>query len=155
MLSPTHRSPRVILEVPTSAVLTFDTQQRLTREEVPDLISYAKLWRLLDKRRLSPRDIVWMAGISESTYQKLVKNDVSGRNRRPCYKSHPGQPLGIHRTPSLRPPKVLCSGALCMTPLFLPVQLFVHLFPSFPYCIQFNYQMSTRSSGARYIPSPS
>lgn len=75
MLSPTHRSPRVILEVPTSAVLTFDTQQRLTREEVPDLISYAKLWRLLDKRRFSPRDIVWMAGISESTYQKLVKND--------------------------------------------------------------------------------
>ena len=39
------------------------------------MISYAKLWRLLDKRRLSPRDIISLAGISESTFQKLVKND--------------------------------------------------------------------------------
>ena len=39
------------------------------------MISYKKLWRLLDKRRLSPRDLIHLAGISESTYQKLVKND--------------------------------------------------------------------------------
>ena len=39
------------------------------------MISYKKLWVLLDKRRLSPRDIISLAGISESTYQKLVKND--------------------------------------------------------------------------------
>jgi len=39
------------------------------------MISYKKLWVLLNKRRLSPRDIIQLAGISESTYQKLVKND--------------------------------------------------------------------------------
>jgi DNA-binding Xre family transcriptional regulator len=40
------------------------------------MISYAKLWRLLNKRGYSPRDIILLASISESTYQKLVKNDT-------------------------------------------------------------------------------
>ena len=39
------------------------------------MISYSKLWRLLDRRHLSSRDIIRLAGISESTYQKLMKND--------------------------------------------------------------------------------
>ena len=39
------------------------------------MISYQKLWRLLERRGLSPRDIIPLASISESTYQKLVKGD--------------------------------------------------------------------------------
>ena len=39
------------------------------------MISYAKLWKLLDRRGYSRRDIISLAGISYSTYQKLVKND--------------------------------------------------------------------------------
>ena len=39
------------------------------------MISYAKLWRLLKRRGNEPRDIIQLSGISESTYQKLVKND--------------------------------------------------------------------------------
>lgn len=39
------------------------------------MISYAKLWRLLKRRGYEPRDIIQLSGISESTYQKLVKND--------------------------------------------------------------------------------
>ena len=39
------------------------------------MISYSKLWRLLKRRGYAPRDIIQLAGISESTYQKLVKND--------------------------------------------------------------------------------
>ena len=39
------------------------------------MISYSKLWRLLKRRDYDARDIISLAGISESTYQKLVKND--------------------------------------------------------------------------------
>lgn len=39
------------------------------------MISYSKLWRLLKRRGYDARDIIQLAGISESTYQKLVKND--------------------------------------------------------------------------------
>ena len=39
------------------------------------MISYAKLWRLLKRRGYAPRDIIQLAAISESTFQKLVKND--------------------------------------------------------------------------------
>ena len=39
------------------------------------MISYAKLWRLLKRRGNEPRDIIQLSGISESTYQKLVKKD--------------------------------------------------------------------------------
>ena len=39
------------------------------------MISYAKLWRLLKRRGNEPRDIIQLSRISESTYQKLVKND--------------------------------------------------------------------------------
>lgn len=39
------------------------------------MISYSKLWRLLKRRGYDARDIISLAGISESTYQKLVKND--------------------------------------------------------------------------------
>lgn len=38
------------------------------------MISYKKLWVLLNKRGYEQRDIIQLAGISESTYQKLVKN---------------------------------------------------------------------------------
>ena len=36
------------------------------------MISYKKLWVLLNKRGYEQRDIIQLAGISESTYQKLV-----------------------------------------------------------------------------------
>ena len=39
------------------------------------MISYSKLWRLLGRRHLSSRDIIHLAKISESTFQKLMKND--------------------------------------------------------------------------------
>lgn len=39
------------------------------------MISYSKLWRLLDRRGYQPRDIIRLAGISESTFQKLSKDD--------------------------------------------------------------------------------
>ena len=45
-------------------------------EEVGSMISYRKLWLLLDRRGYSRRDIIQLAGISDSTYQKLVKNDT-------------------------------------------------------------------------------
>ena len=41
------------------------------------MISYAKLWQLLKRRGYAPRDIIQFAGISESTYQKLVKTTAS------------------------------------------------------------------------------
>ena len=44
-------------------------------EEAHGMISYRKLWLLLDRRGYAPRDIISLAGISYSTYQKLVKND--------------------------------------------------------------------------------
>ena len=39
------------------------------------MISYFRLWRLLERRGYSRRDIIWLAGISDSTYQKLVHSD--------------------------------------------------------------------------------
>ena len=39
------------------------------------MISYKKLWVLLNKRGYEQRDIISLASISESTVQKLVKND--------------------------------------------------------------------------------
>ncbi|MGN0802379.1 MAG: helix-turn-helix domain-containing protein, partial [Candidatus Faecivicinus sp.] len=40
------------------------------------MISYAHLWKLLEKRGYSQKDIVYLAGISESTYRKLKVNDT-------------------------------------------------------------------------------
>lgn len=40
------------------------------------MISYARLWKLLEKRGYSQKDIVYLAGISESTYRKLKVNDT-------------------------------------------------------------------------------
>ena len=40
------------------------------------MITYRKLWLLLRRRGYQPRDIIRMAGISESTYQKLVKGEA-------------------------------------------------------------------------------
>lgn len=37
------------------------------------MISYKKLWLLLSRRGCTQRNIISLAGISESTYQKLVK----------------------------------------------------------------------------------
>ena len=39
------------------------------------MISYKKLWLLLSRRGYTQRDIISLAGISESTYQKLVKGE--------------------------------------------------------------------------------
>ena len=39
------------------------------------MITYKKLWVLLSRRGYAQRDIISLAGISESTYQKLGKND--------------------------------------------------------------------------------
>ena len=39
------------------------------------MISYFCLWRLLERRVYSRKDIIWLAGISDSTYRKLLNND--------------------------------------------------------------------------------
>ena len=39
------------------------------------MISYSNLWRLLQRRCYAQRDIIRLARISETTYQKLVKGD--------------------------------------------------------------------------------
>ena len=38
------------------------------------MVSYNKLWRLLGKRRLQPRDLGHLAGISPSTIRALQKD---------------------------------------------------------------------------------
>lgn len=40
-------------------------------------ISYSRLWRLLERRGYSRKDIVWLSGISESTYRKLLAGDAT------------------------------------------------------------------------------
>ena len=40
------------------------------------MISFFRLWRLLDKRGYTKRDIIKLAGISESTFRKLINNDT-------------------------------------------------------------------------------
>ena len=40
------------------------------------MISYYRLWRLLEKRGYERRDIIRLAGISESTYRKLVNREA-------------------------------------------------------------------------------
>ena len=40
------------------------------------MITYKKLWVLLSRRGYTQRDIISLAGISESTYQKLVKGEA-------------------------------------------------------------------------------
>lgn len=39
------------------------------------MITYKKLWVLLSRRGYAQRDIISLAGISESTYQKLVNGE--------------------------------------------------------------------------------
>lgn len=38
-------------------------------------ISYSNLWRLLERRGYARKDIIWLSGISESTYRKLLAGD--------------------------------------------------------------------------------
>lgn len=38
-------------------------------------IYYNRLWRLLERRNYAPKDIIWLAGISESTYRKLLAGE--------------------------------------------------------------------------------
>ncbi len=40
------------------------------------MISYSRLWRLLNKRGYSQRDIIRLSGISKSTFRKLVHNEA-------------------------------------------------------------------------------
>ena len=40
-------------------------------------IYYARLWRLLERRGYTRKDIIWLAGISESTYRKLLAGDAT------------------------------------------------------------------------------
>ncbi|MBQ8109427.1 MAG: helix-turn-helix transcriptional regulator [Clostridia bacterium] len=39
-------------------------------------VSYFLLWRLLEKRGYARKDVIWLAGISESTYRKLLAGDT-------------------------------------------------------------------------------
>ena len=39
-------------------------------------LSYTRLWRLLDRRGYARKDIIWLAGISESTYRKLLAGEA-------------------------------------------------------------------------------
>ena len=47
-----------------------DIQREMTR-----MITYSRLWLLLKRRGYSPRDIIRLAGISESTYRKMSRNE--------------------------------------------------------------------------------
>jgi len=40
------------------------------------MISYFRLWRLLKKRRYQKKDIMRLAGISGSTYRKLLAGEA-------------------------------------------------------------------------------
>ena len=40
-------------------------------------IYYTRLWRLLERRGYSRKDIIWIAGISESTYRKLLAGEAT------------------------------------------------------------------------------
>lgn len=40
------------------------------------MISYFPLWRLLEKQRYQKKDIIRLAGISESTYRKLLAGEA-------------------------------------------------------------------------------
>ena len=39
------------------------------------MLSYSRLWLLLHRRGYSPRDIIHLAGISESIYRKMSRNE--------------------------------------------------------------------------------
>ena len=47
-----------------------DIQRKMTH-----MITYSRLWLLLKRRGYSPRDIIHLAGISESTYRKMSRNE--------------------------------------------------------------------------------
>ena len=40
-------------------------------------LSYSRLWRLLERRGYVNKDIIWLAGISESTYRKLLAGETT------------------------------------------------------------------------------
>lgn len=40
-------------------------------------IFYTRLWRMLERRGYSKKDIIWLAGISESTYRKLLADEAT------------------------------------------------------------------------------
>jgi len=40
------------------------------------MITYNKFWLLLNRRGYSPRDIIHLAGISESIYRKMSRNEA-------------------------------------------------------------------------------
>jgi len=40
-------------------------------------INYTKLWRLLDRRGYARKDVIRLAGISESTYRKLLSGEAT------------------------------------------------------------------------------
>ena len=40
-----------------------------------DMITYSRLWLLLKRRGYNPRDIINLAGISESIYRKMSRNE--------------------------------------------------------------------------------
>ena len=50
--------------------------RELYDEEMTDMITYSRLWLLLKRRGYSPRDIIHLAGISESTYRKMSRNEA-------------------------------------------------------------------------------
>ena len=45
------------------------------QREMTHMITYSRLWLLLKRRGYSPRDIIHLAGISESTYRKMSRNE--------------------------------------------------------------------------------
>ena len=40
-------------------------------------IFYTNLWRLMERRGYARKDIIWLAGISESTYRKLLAGEAT------------------------------------------------------------------------------
>ena len=40
-------------------------------------LTYSRLWRLMERRGYTRKAIIWLAGISESTYRKLLAGDAT------------------------------------------------------------------------------
>jgi DNA-binding Xre family transcriptional regulator len=45
------------------------------QREMTLMITYSRLWLVLHRRGYSPRDIIHLARISESTYRKMSRNE--------------------------------------------------------------------------------
>ena len=78
MLSTQQLLPCGRIEAHPSAALSFPPPAagEMDDKEITNMITYSRLWLLLKRRGYSPRDIIYLAGISESTYRKMSRNEA-------------------------------------------------------------------------------